>query len=75
MKYLLNENKQINSYYLKGKTLSEISSIHSSKKSGKKSGIIIFNNIFKFIELFKNFNRHLRKINLIIIDSYFKKNI
>ena len=74
MKYLLNENKQINSDYLKGKTPSEISSIHSSKKSEKKSGIKIFDNICKFIELFKNLNKHFKKINLIIIiDSYFEK--
>ena len=36
MNYLLNEDRQINSDYFKGKTPSEISSVHSSKKSEKK---------------------------------------
>ena len=71
MNALLNENKQINSDYLQGEI---ISSIHSSKNSEKKGGITIFENISKFIELYKNFNKFFKSINLIIvIDSYFKK--
>ena len=75
MNYLLNnENNQIKSNYFKSKTLSEISSIHSGKKSEKITGIKMFNNIGKFIALFKNFNKHFKKINFIIIlDSYFQK--
>ena len=75
MNYLSNnENNKIKSNYFKSKTLSEISSIHSGKKSEKITEIKMFNNIGKFLALFKNFNKHFKIINfIIIIDSYFQK--
>ena len=71
MNFLLNENKTIKNEYFKSKTPSEISSITSKNEKPENK---ICKNINKFLELFKNFNKNFKTINLIIIiDSYFQK--